>query len=155
MPTSLIHFLTKTLPPSEKTFLKFSEARLPLDLGNIFFSSYPLQIGGEVKPQKMTAKASSLVPRSKHIREKVFRCHTLGCLAKAGEVEGVLWVSPSKVPPDPVDQLVNLSVREPAVEQKKVKPPAELQNSSLVVDITVLQEEGRLERLKPKEQSQV
>ena len=96
-----------------------------------------------------------MVPRSKHIREKVFRCHTLGCLAKAGEVEGVLWVSPSKVPPDPVDQLVNLPVREPAVEKKKVKPPAELQNSSLVVDITVLQEEGRLKRLKPKEQSQV
>ena len=103
----------------------------------------------------MTAKASSLVPRSKHIREKVFRCHALGCLAKAGEVEGVLWVSPSKVPPDPVDQLVNLPVRESAVEQKKVKPPAELQNSSLVVNIlfVVLQEEGRLERLKPKEQS--
>ena len=105
----------------------------------------------------MAAKASPLVPRSKHIREKVFRCHTLGCLAEVGEVEGVLWVSPSKVPPDPVDQLVNLSVRESAVEKKKVKPPAELQNSSLVVDILVVvfQEEGRLERLKPKEHSQV
>ena len=98
-----------------------------------------------------------MVPRSKHIREKVFRCHTLGFLAEVGEVEGVLWVSPSKVPPDPVHQLVNLSVRESAVEKKKVQPPAELQNSSLVVNIlvTVFQEEGRLKRLKPKEHSKV
>ena len=105
----------------------------------------------------MTPKTSSLVPGSKHIREKVFSCHTLGCLAEAGEVEGVLWVSPSKVPPDPVHQLVNLPVRESAVEKKKVKPPAEFQNSSLVVNILVpvLQEEGRLKRLKPKEHSKV
>ena len=40
--TSVIHFLTKTLPPSEKTFLVLSEVRLPLDLGNILFVSYRL-----------------------------------------------------------------------------------------------------------------
>ena len=38
--TSVIHFLTKTLPPSEKTFLVLSELRLPLDLGDILFLTY-------------------------------------------------------------------------------------------------------------------
>ena len=112
---------------------------------------------GKVKPQKLTPKASSVVARSKHIREKVFSYHMLGCLAKGGKVEGELWVSSTKVSPDPVNQLVNLPVRESAVEKKKVQPPAELQNSSLIVNIlvTVLQEEGRLKRLKPKEDGQV
>ena len=40
--TSEIHFLTKTFPPSEKTFLKLSEVRLPLDLGQ--FSSFLIPI---------------------------------------------------------------------------------------------------------------
>ena len=98
-----------------------------------------------------------MVPRSKHIGKKVFRCYAFCRLAKAGKVEGVLWISATKVPPDPVHQLVDLSVREPAMEQKKVEPPAELQNSSLVVNILVaiLQEEGGLKRLKPKEQSKL
>ena len=169
--TSVIHFLTKTFPPSEKTFL-LSEVRLPLDLGNILFYSnlhklywcksdffvvdrLSVKVEGKVKPQKLTMEASSVVPRSKHIREKVFSCHTLGCLAKGGEVEGELWISSTEVSPDPVDQLVNLPVRESAVEQKKVKPPAELQNSSFLIDILVVVHEERLERLKPKEDGKV
>ena len=98
-----------------------------------------------------------MVPRSKHIGKKVFGCYAFGCLAKGGKVEGILWISATKVPPDPVHQLVDLSVRELTMEQKKVEPPAELQNSSLVVNILliILQEEGRLKRLKPKKQSKV
>ena len=82
------------------------------------------------KPEKLTPKGSSMLPRCKHIREKVFSCHTLGCLAKdgkmtddddlgggddeddndddddlakAGKMEGVLRVPSTKVPPDPVN----------------------------------------------------
>ena len=110
---------------------------------------------GKVKPQKLTPEASSVVARSKHIREKVFSYHVLGCLTKGGKVEGELWVSSTKVSPDPVNQLVNLLVREPAVEQKKVEPPAQLQNSSLLVDILVVIQKDRLKRLKPKEDGQV
>ena len=110
---------------------------------------------GKVKPQKLTPEASSVVARSKHIREKVFSYHVLGCLTKGGKVEGELWVSSTKVSPDPVNQLVNLPVREPAVEHKKVESPAQLQNSSLFVDILVVIQKDRLKRLKPKEDGQV
>ena len=119
------------------------------------FDRLSVKVEGKVKPQKLTMEANSVVPRSKHIREKVFSCHTLGCLAKGGEVEGELWISSTEVSPDPVNQLVNLPVRESAMEQKKVEPPAELQNSSFLINILVVVHEERLERLKPKEDGKV
>ena len=127
--TSVIHFLTKTLPPSENTFLVLSETRSPPDL--VGDAHRAIQV--ERVSRKTSRAVSSADPqglqRQEHqeedrqqqpawppdrdwqggMYENIYKCkYKCKYLTKIGKVECVLRVASSQVPPDPIHQLVDL-----------------------------------------------